>query len=219
MPTTPLLPLPDGLEITAVSTSKQELQIRVTSHRPNSIFPRCSNPSQAINSYYRRKPLELPCAGQRVRLELTVKKFFCREKSCPQKIFAERLPEFLEPSSRLTSLLRTMVQAIAGAFNAQGGARLGVHLGIGLSRMTYLRSLLRFSVPPVDQMKHVGIDDFDWKRGKSYGTVVVDLDTHHIIDLLPDPEAATVQRWLEVHQEIEIVSRDRGGAYADGATQ
>jgi transposase len=62
------------------------------------------------------------------------------------------------------------------------GARLGAQLGIGLSRMTYLRSLLRFSVPPVDQVKHVGIDDFAWKRGKSYGTVVVDLDSHAIIE-------------------------------------
>jgi transposase len=85
--------------------------------------------------------------------------------------------------------------------------------------MTYLRSLLRFSVPPVDQVKHVGIDDFAWKRGKSYGTVVVDLDSHAIIDLIPDREAATVQHWLETHEEVEIVSRDRGGAYADGATQ
>jgi len=154
-----------------------------------------------------------------VRLELSVKKFFCREKTCPQKIFAERLPGFLEPSSQLTSRLRTVVEAIGGAFNAQGGARLGEQLGIRLSRMTYLRSLLRASLPSLEQVKYVGIDDFAWKRGKSYGTAIIDLETHAIIDLLPDREAATVQRWLEEHQDIEIVSRDRGGAYADGATQ
>jgi transposase len=77
----------------------------------------------------------------------------------------------------------------------------------------------RFSLPSLEQVKHVGIDDFAWKRGKSYGTVLVDLDTHAIIDLLPDREAATVQQWLETHEEVDIVSRDRGGAYADGATQ
>lgn len=219
MPTTPLLPLPDGLEIIAVSTTEKELQVRVISNRLSCACPRCATPSSAIHSYYRRKPLELPCAGQVVRLELSVKKFFCREKTCPQKIFAERLPAFLEPSSRLTCRLRTMIQAMAGAFNAQGGARLGTHLGICLSRMTYLRSLLRFSIPAIDQVKHVGIDDFAWKRGKSYGTVIVDLDTHAIIDLLPDREAETVQHWLEEHQDIDLVSRDRGGAYADGATQ
>jgi transposase len=165
MPTTPLLPLPDGLEMSAVSTTEQDLQIRVISHRVSSICPRCSQPSRAIHSYYRRKPLELPCTGQTVRLELSVKKFFCREKTCPQKIFTERLPEFIEPSSRLTSRLRTIVQAITGAFNAKGGAKLGAQLGIRLSRMNYLRSLLRFSISPVDQVKHVGIDDFGATRG------------------------------------------------------
>lgn len=85
--------------------------------------------------------------------------------------------------------------------------------------MTHLRSLLRASIPSVEQVKHVGINDFAWKRGKSYGTVIVDLDTHNSIDLLPDREAETVQRWLEEHENIDIVSRDRGGTYADGATQ
>jgi len=196
LPTTPLLPLPEGLEILAVSQAEQELQIRVISPRQVALCPRCGASSKAIHSYYRRKPLELPSTGQSVRLELVVKKFFCRETSCSQKIFAERLPGFLEPGSRVTTRLRVIVTSIAGALNAKGGARLGRHLGISLSRMTYLRSLLGISLPPVSQVKQVGIDDFAWKRGRAYGTVVVDLATHAIIDLLPDREAATVQRWF-----------------------
>jgi transposase len=161
----------------------------------------------------------LPCAGQVIRLELSVKKFFCREKECAQKIFAERLPAFLEPSSRLTARLRTIVQAIVGAFNAKAGARLGTQLGIQLSRTTFLRSLQQIKIPPVGQVVHVGIDDFAWKRGKRYGTVIVDLDSHCIIDLLPDRETESVKKWLESHPEIKVVSRDRGGVYADGAAQ
>lgn len=219
MPTTPLLPLPDELEITSISVAEQELQIRVTSNRMSSLCPLCSTPSSAIHSYYRRKPLELPCVGKTVRLLLSVKKFFCRVASCPRKIFTERLPELIEPSSRLTTRLRTMVQAICAAFNAKGGARLGKQLGIHLSRKTLLHSLHLLPTPPVGKVKAVGIDDFAWKRGKRYGTVIIDLETHDLLDLLPDREAESVKQWLLAHPEIEIVSRDRAGAYADAAAQ
>ena len=146
MPTTPLLPLPEGLEIITISATEQEVHIRVVSNRLSCACPRCSKPSCAIHSYYRRK------------------KFFCREKECSQKIFAERLPAFLEPSSRLTARLRTIVQAIVGAFNAKAGARLGAQLGIQLSRTTFLHSLQRIQIPPVGQVVHVGIDDFGATR-------------------------------------------------------
>ncbi len=160
MSTTPLLPLPDELEITSISETEQELQVRITSNRSSSLCPLCSTPSYTIHSYYRRKPLELPSVGKTVRLLLSVKKFFCRVASCPRKIFTERLPELLEPSSRLTTRLRGIVQAICAAFNAKGGARLGKQLGIHLSRMTFLHSLHLMSTPPVGKVKAVGIDDF-----------------------------------------------------------
>ncbi len=153
-----------------------------------------------------------------MRLLLSVKKFFCRVPTCRRKVFTGRLPELLEPSSRLTSRLRSIVQAMVVAFNAQGGARLGVKLGIALSRTTYLHSLHRLAPQPIGPVEHVGIDDFAWKRGKRYGTVIVDLDTHAIIDLLPDREAKSVQAWLEGHPEEALVSRDRAEAYTDAAT-
>ena len=96
MPTTPLLPLPDGLDITSISETPEEVLVRVTSHRQSSPCPLCSTPSTAIHSYYRRKPMDLPCTGRSIRLLLSVQKFFCRVATCPRKIFTERLPEFIE---------------------------------------------------------------------------------------------------------------------------
>ena len=219
MPTSPLLPLPDHLDITAVSQTQEGLQIRVTSNRPSSPCPLCSTPSDAIHSYYRRKPVELPCAGQPIRLLLSVRKFFCRVVTCPRKVFTERIPEFIQPSSRLTTRLRTLVQAICLAFNGNGGVRLGEQIGFHLSRKTLVRSLHLLPASPVESVRVVGIDDFAWKKGKRYGTIILDLETHTILDLLPDREAVSVKEWLVRHPEVEIVSRDRGGAYADGAAQ
>lgn len=163
--------------------------------------------------------MELPCTGRPVKITVSVKKFFCHNPSCQRKVFTGRIPELIEPSSRLTTRLRTLVQAIGIAFNANGGARLGAQMGVHVSRMTVLFFLHLLPIPSVAKIKRVGIDDFAWKRGVRYGTVLIDLDSHEIIDILPDRETESVKTWLESHPEIEVVSRDRGGAYADGATQ
>jgi hypothetical protein len=131
-------------------------------------------------------------------------------------VFAERLPDFIEASSRLTKRLRTAVQEIGFATCGKGGERLGDKLGMGVSDATVLWSLFLFPLPEAGQV--VGVDDWSWRRGKRFGTILVNLQTHKIIDLLADREAESVQKWLAKHPEIEIVSRDRGGVYIDGAT-
>jgi transposase len=205
--------------ITSVSETPEEVLVRVTSYRKVSCCPRCSTPSSAVHSYYRRHPLDLPCAGRPIRLLLTVKKFFCREASCERKIFTERLPDLLEVSSRLTKRLRSAVQEIGLATCGKGGERLSAKLGIKISDATLLGSLYLLPLPSIGQVEVLGIDDWSYRRGKSYGTILVDLQTHKIIDLLADRTVDSVVAWLEAHPEVGIVSRDRGGVYVDGATQ
>src|SRR5512135_1238434 len=218
MSSSPLFPLPDGLEITSVSDSAEEVLVRVTSQRSSSPCPQCATPSSAIHSSYCRHPRDLPCVGRPIRLVLTVRKFFCRNPNCSRKVFTERLPDFIEASSRLTKRLRTSVQEIGFATGGKGGERLSDKLGIPISEVTILCSL--FLVPPskVGQVRVVGVDDWSWRRGKRFGTLLVNLETHKIVDLLADREAESVQQWLAAHPEVEVVSRDRGGTYIDGAT-
>ena len=115
MLSSPLFPLPDGLEITEVRDTPEEVLVRVTSHRSSSPCPQCSTSSSAIHSSYRRHPKDLPCVGRPIRLSFTVRKFFCRNPTCSRKVFTERLPDFIEASSRLTKRLRTAVQEIGFA--------------------------------------------------------------------------------------------------------
>src|SRR5437660_5819770 len=123
MPSSPLFPLPDGLEMTAVSETAEEVLVCVTSHRSSSPCPQCSTPSSAIHSSYRRHPRDLPSIGRPIRLLFTVRKFFCRNPDCCRKVFTERLPDFLAASSRLTKRLRTAVQEIGFATGGKGGER------------------------------------------------------------------------------------------------
>ncbi len=163
--------------------------------------------------------MDLPCAGRPIRLLLTVRKFFCREATCSRKVFTERLPELLEPSSRLTTRLRNAVQEIGLATCGKGGERLCPKLGMGISDATLLWSLHLVSIPAAGKVRVVGIDDWCWRRGQKYGTILVDLERHQVIDLLPDRRSETVKKWLEQHPEIEIISRDRASSYADAARQ
>ncbi|MBO0790392.1 MAG: ISL3 family transposase [Ktedonobacteraceae bacterium] len=218
MPTTPFVPLPDGLVMTAVSEGPGELLIRAVSKRPCSPCPLCGQPSFAIHSYYRRKPADLPCAGHPIRLLLTVRKFFCRNSACPRKVFTERLPELLQPASRLTTRLREALQSIGFALNGEGGARLARRLGLPISATTLLRSLHLVPTAPVGKVRVVGLDDWAWRRGQRYGTIIIDQERHVVLDLLPERTPESVQKWLESHPEVEFVSRDRGGTYVDGAT-
>ena len=218
MPTTPLFPLPEGLELTSISQTAEELLVHVSSHRASSPCPQCAMPSSAIHSSYQRHPRDLPCVGRPIRLVFTVRKFFCRNPDCSRKVFTERLPDFIEASSRLTKRLRTAVQDVGFATCGKGGEHLSEKLGMPISDASLLWSPFLVPVPEVGQVYIIGVDDWSWRRGQRFGSILVNLETHTIVDLLPDREAESVKRWLAAHPEVDVVSRDRGGCSIDGAT-
>lgn len=220
-PASILLPLPPGLKITSVSESLDGLLVHVSSTRRRAKCPLCSKASRHVHSHYSRSPADLPSVGRPIRLVLSVRRFFCKVADCPRKVFAERLPELLEPSSRLTTRLRTALQQVGFSCSGKGGERLATVLGMGVSDTTILWSVQLVRTPTVDaeQVRVVGIDDWSWRRGKRYGTIIVDLERQQVLDLLPDRSVESVRTWLAAHPRVEIVSRDRGANYVDGVTQ
>jgi transposase len=117
----------------------------------------------------------------------------------------------------MTNRLRQWIEAIARAASGEVGARLAEHLSMGVSPTTILRRLMSLFTPPVGAVSVLGIDDWSFRRGRKFGTILVDLTTHAIIDLLPDRSAETAAAWMRLHPEIDIVSRDRGEDYASAA--
>jgi len=214
-----LLSLPDGLELTQLAIVDGVLRIDVVATAEGRACPLCAEVATHVRSYYTRVVADLPCAGLRVQLMLHVRKFRCDTASCPRKVFAERLGPFIEAWARKTTRLREGIEAIGLATCGEGGARLADRLAIATSPTTVLRCIMALPLPPVKPVSHLGIDDFALRRGRTYGTVLVDLTRHKPIDLLPDRKAETAKAWMQAHAEIELVSRDRGGDYATAARE
>lgn len=155
---------------------------------------------------------------EKVQLILHVRKFFCTNRDCPRKIFAERLTAFLQPWARLTTRLGQQIKAIGLASCGRLGARLGSRLKIEISRTSILRRVMKLVIQTTDKVQHLGLGDFSFRRGRTFGTVLVDLQRHHILDLLPDRQKETAAAWMKTHPEITHVSRDRSSEYASAAS-
>jgi transposase len=155
--------------------------------------------------------------AERRVLHLSARKFFCRNPDCARKIFTERIPTFVEPWAQVTRRLFEAVQAVGFATSGELGTRLADRIGIHSSPTTMLRRMMAHSFPSSCQVSLLGIDDWSFRRGSKFGTLLVDLATHQVLDLLPDRTEETAAAWMRKHPEIEVVSRDRGGEYASAA--
>lgn len=215
--TSPFFPLPDGLVIVSLFAAETQLVVHVACRLPTACCPLCHLPSDRIHGHYGRTVADLPCAGRRVLLALSVRKFVCRTPTCPRQIFTERLPELVQSYARLTNRLRDALMALGLATSAEVCARLAPKLGLQVCAPTLLRSLRTVSCTSPASVRMLGIDDWSWKKGQVYGTLLVDLERRKPIELLPDRREETVTAWLLTHPEIEVISRDRGGEYAAAA--
>jgi transposase len=217
MDLSPLLSLGEGLVVERVESSATTLTIFVASTALAARCPLCQEPSDHLHSHYQRVIADLPCAGRQVRLLVRVPKFRCKTSVCPRKVFAERLAPLIEPWARQTARLIEALQAIGLATCGEGGTRLAAKLSLPTSPTTLLRRIMALPDVTPGPVQELGIDDFSFRRGWRFGTILVDLERHGVLDLLPDRQAETAAAWMRQRPPIRVVSRDRGGEYAAAA--
>src|SRR6266704_3330555 len=211
---------PAGLLIKDVEIGSDRILITARCRANVGRCPDCGRSSDRLHSRYERRLLDLPSHGRTVQMRVAVRRFRCAEPSCQRRIFAEPLGDAVAGrSARRTSRLEAIVHHLGIALGGRPAAALARRLMLPVSKDTLLRVGRRHAARDSSPLFVIGIDDWAWKRGQRYGSIICDLERRRVVDLLPDREPGTVEAWLSRHPEIAVISRDRGGSYGRAAAR
>ena len=211
-----LLPRSPLLTLTTVERTDAGWTV-VASGPDQAPCPRCRQLSTSRHSRYVRTLTDVPAVGAAVSLRVCVGRWRCRQSGCAVRFFTGTLPGVTDVYSRRTCRADLVTQLVGHALGGRPGERLSGRLGLPISDDTILRRLKKCARPAITGVQVVGIDEWAKRKGRTYGTIVVDLEHRTVIDVLDTHAAEAVEQWLVAHPEIHTICRDRNGRYAKAA--
>lgn len=210
-----------GVKVLGITLQDEENWVVSAAAKPVGICLDCGTQSRHRHGWHNRRLQDLPVQGQVVKIELALNRWQCRHRKCGRRTFTDRLPEIASPYMRRTQRMAEIVGLVGHKMGGRPGEHLMLRLGMPVSDDTILRQLKRDN--PVSTQKDiirvVGIDDWSWRHSSRYGTIMVDLERHSVVDVLEDRSVESAKSWLQERPTIQVVSRDRCGLYAQAARE
>jgi len=184
---------------------------------PGAACRHCGRVSGRVHGSYVRQLRDAAVGGVQLVIALGVRRFCCGNGACPAVTFAEQVAGLTSPHGRFTPLLRGLLTQIGLALAGRAGVRLAAAAGVAVGRDTLLRLVKALPDPAAGPVPVLGVDDFAFRKGRHYGTVLIDMATHRPIEIFDGRDGADLATWLRRHREVAVICRDRSSGYGEGA--
>ena len=214
-----LFGFPSTLDLDSIEIQEQTIIVHLRATSPTAPCPQCGTAGSRVHSCYQRTIADVAFGERILVLKLRVRKWICPETSCSRYMFAERFPELVQRYARMTNRLIKALQSVGVITNGVDAAQIASSFGVPTTDKTIIRRVLHLPLPNEGEVHKIGIDEWAWKKGHRYGTILVDLEKRRIVQLLVERSAETSKAWLGRHPEIDLVSRDRGKIFREAADE
>jgi len=201
------------LNLNRIEYTNTPIWIHTSIKTKRSRCPNCARFSKKIHDHYIRTIYDLPVFQNRTIILLKTRKFKCVNSRCGQKVFSEQTPEILRYSRR-TNRVSRILESFAIELTGKLGSIMSKQMFIAVSCSTITRMAHSQPLPEIKQPKVLGVDDWAYRKGISYGTILIDMETSKPIDMLPSREGKYLKKWLIKYNEVQIVTRDRSSSYS-----